>query len=272
MSNLPNQSKNETSRTRRTPGVRGLHRLPLKDAKEIARAVFEIGGLDPVPRTLALDHLGRVPKSGSSDQLVGASNYYGLTIKSGSNDLKLTERGSNLVDPSSSKETRQKAALDAVFSNEMFSALVAKYAAKAFPMDKTIHLYLTQNGLSQVDASLFWGVTKENLEDTGLIQELSSGGKMIISRETLERKSKTTDEEIPDVDDQTEQVLSASELIVPQATNIEKPAISNTSSEEVIAPQFNFNIEIQLPENATEEVYEAIFKNIAKYLLRRNQE
>ena len=35
-----------------------------------------------------------------------------------------------------------------------------------------------------------------------------------------------------------------------------------------ILPQFNFNIQVQLPENGTPEVYDAIFKSMSEHLLK----
>jgi len=39
-----------------------------------------------------------------------------------------------------------------------------------------------------------------------------------------------------------------------------------------IVPQFHFNIQIVLPENASQDTYENIFKSIATYLLNRHEE
>lgn len=262
-----------TEQKRRSPGVKGLHRVTLKSALDIPRAVYEIGGGDPVPRAIALDHLGRVAKSGASDQLVGASNYYGLTRSRG-NNLELTERGFALMQSEIDELARTRLLHDALFSNDIFAALVARYADKTFPMDKSALLYLTAtHNLNETDANIFWDVTKSNLEDFGLTQDLSSGGKIIISREKSEKKLRTTESE-PTVPPSSN---VSSDNNVPESSTpelLELPVITpkKPSGLTGIAPQFQFNIQIQLPENASEDVYQAIFRNISKYLLGHDQE
>jgi hypothetical protein len=98
--------------------VRGkFPRLPLRDAEELPKAVYEVGQGDEVRRLIVFNHLNRAPESGPSRALVTASSKaYGLTEGgTQSTHLKLTHRGRQLVE-SANETDRLLAAHESLFS------------------------------------------------------------------------------------------------------------------------------------------------------------
>ena len=85
---------------------------------------------------------------------------------------------------------------------------------------------------------------------------------MFLPRPTVSKSAKTEAKEV-----QASVTAADESSYTPSPARISVP--KTTSS---VAPEFHFNIQIQLPENASEAVYEAIFRNIGRYLLGNNQE
>jgi hypothetical protein len=258
------ETQNDDKKDKKQPGKRGLPRLPLQRTLELVRAVYELGYGDAVPRSYALDHLGRKP-GGASNTLVGAATDYGL-LKATDGKLELTDRGRQYADPDSAGTQQLSAALDAIYSDEIFTSFMVRHENKGtVPSDRTAILFLQNQGLSEDDAKSYWEVIQVNLMDHGLAYDSPTGTRLLRTRSSVQPKQDSRDEKI-EVNDYSEPV----EVPVPTpAPRVVTSSFSNATPSN-IAPEFHFNIQIHLPADAEPDKYDAIFRSIATHLLGRN--
>lgn len=249
---------------RRSVARKVFPRVPLEAALELARTVFGEGEGEPVRRLTVFNRLQRSPESGPSRTLVTASaTGYGLTTGGTQSEyLSLTDRGKRIVDSVDEME-RMSAVYDALFSNTIFSALAQRFKEKTVPNDEVAVDYLRGNhALNGADAKAFWDIAKKNIADFGLVQELS-GRRVLVSRGmALERLQATLPQ------DQMEVKSNGARGGTPNPSTGSVPIHQGLSvAPSRLEPQIHFNIQIHLPENATPEVYDAIFRSIGSYLL-----
>ena len=263
-------SINDQNAQKKQKGITGIHRLPLKDTYEIPQAILELGQGDPVSPVMVLDHLKRSPGTGTSGTLLGAAKAYGLTQNAGKK-LQVTELGKTILNEDLSTSKRRNAEYEVLFSDEMFSAIVAKYTDKTLPpVDDIAHDFLKQAyKLTDSDAKIFWKVTKKNLSDFGLLKELSTGKKIVISREQAISNLGDTTEVLEEVVDANEPEQLPPEESTPKISKVNPSSIPNIA---IPSPEFHFNIQIHLPADATSQQYDAIFKSIAVNLLGRKDD
>lgn len=245
-------------------------RLSLSKTLELANTIYAIGEGEPVRRRTAFDRMAKSPDSGGSRVLVVASNSgYGLT--NGGNQaeyLSLTERGRQIT-AAQDLITKFEGIYEALFSNDIFSGFIARFSDRGVPIDEVAVEYLRANHtLSQQDAQACWTVFKENLVEQNLIEESSSGKRVVISREAaLEKLGKRPEKKIEaPVEDRH---LGSEEGAGPVQQNPEAGTRVQVGRSETMAPQIHFNIQVVIPENASPGTYEAIFKSIATHLLNR---
>jgi len=262
MSNVPPDEAKD-----KVKGSRGAFpRLPLSDALKLAEAVFELGQGDKVRRLIVFLKLEKSADSGASRTLVISSNAYGLTAGGYSAEfLEITPRGKDIIEPQS-ESSKIKAVYGALFSNEMFSKFISSYSGKRVPEDVVaIDYFQHEHKLNADDAKACWLVFKSNISAYGLEQNV--GGKStIISREMATEKfdikniSKT---EVPPGQ------------ISENKQEIQVPVLAQVKSTTMgarITPEIHFNIQVIIPEDASAETYDAIFKSISTHLLGRNDE
>jgi hypothetical protein len=241
-------------------------RVPFKSVLELVDGIQQLGHGDPVRRRTAFEHIGRSPDSSTSYTLnSAATSGYGV-VKGGKNasHLELTPSGRRVAEQGSGKE-RRAAVLDILFDNAYFSALVDKYADRPMPQDSIVVDYLQrEQGLEQTDAEACWSVAKDNIYNFRLYEE--SGGKdIILSRDqALDTFEDSDDDPQEEVTEET----NTEERLVPANGGASKRGALNSR----IVPQVAFNIQVVLPENATADVYNAIFQSMAVHLLGRNDE
>lgn len=252
-------------REKRSKGV--FPRLPLSQAIEFLQAIFVEGEGEPVRRLTLFDRLKKKPDSGPSRMLVTVSSGgYGLTTGSYQADyLGITERGRRIAAPKNELD-KFEAIYDALFANSIFAAFVARFNQRAMPNEEVATDYLKQNhGLSESDAKAFLDVVKHNVSSFGLIQEYS-GRQVLVSREmaleTVQQSSVLNDHEGSGGEFAPSVLLPN---VNPQLVKDEAPPASGGKE-----PQFHFNIQIHLPENASSDAYDMIFKSIATHLLGRD--
>lgn len=269
MTEAPNTSGLDSA-SKRERGATGIHRLELSEAIKVAEAVYELGQGDPVASALVLTHLGRATTGGTSNTLLGASNTYGLTTSSKSK-LALTDMGLKIAS-ATSQDQKRLLALELLFTNELFTSVHTKYLDKTLPPvdDVAIDNLIRSYGLSESDAKVFWKVTKMNLINFGLTQEVSGGKQLVVSREKIVRSID------PDQSSSSSQSKLNDPVATPLAPNSQDkidPSRSIRDPEiltgDLLKPEFHFNIQIHLPSDAEPEKYNSIFKSIAKHLLGR---
>jgi hypothetical protein len=232
-------------------------RLALIKVLALAKQIYELGEGDPVPRLVVFDRLGKSPDSGPSRMLVSTSNAYGLTTGGYQAErLGITDRGRAIVQ-SDDVAVSTAYAVKALLDNELFAQFYEKYQNKSIPQEAIAVDYLKQFGnLPEADAKVAYDVFLTNLNDYGFIKEMS-GRATIISQSMMELVA---------TDDTT--AAPASTKAVSESHDNVRAEETTTPTVQPIVPQFNFNIQVQLPENATPETYDSIFKSMAEHLLK----
>lgn len=239
-------------------------RISLKKVLVLPKMIFELGEGDPVPRLVVFDKMGRSAGSGLSRMLITTSNAYGLSTGGYQAErLGITDLGKAIV--SSDDGVLTQDVMRVLFSNSLFEKFYEKYKGKSVPSEPIAIDALKQlGGINDKDAKAAFDVFLENLSEYGFIQEFS-GKPSIVTQDMLTISDSLT----TSTPDDTEAQLTANpangkgDSANPQAQG------SNLvqSASQQLMPQFNFNIQIQLPEDATPEQYDAIFKSMAEHLL-----
>jgi hypothetical protein len=234
-------------------------RIPLSKVLGLAKQIYELGEGDPVPRLVVFDRLGKSPDSGTSRMLVTTSNSYGLTTGGYQAErLGITDRGRAIVEATDQGVARSYA-VKALLDNSLFTLFYEKYQNKSLPQEAVAVDYLKQAGnLSEADAKSAYQVFTANLNDYGFVKEMS-GRMTIVSQDLMDVKPEP-----------------AAATVTPPNVSIEQPSSGRREDKDTaegnipqaFVPQFNFNIQVQLPENATAETYDAIFKSMAEHLLK----
>ena len=243
--------------------------VPLSGVLALPQSIHDLGSGDPVRRIIVFDRMERSPTSSTSRAMITASNRYGLTKGSYKADyLEITERGKTVITAENEREERT-AVYDTLFSVEAFADFIAKYEQK-YPDDAIAVDYLKmQHDLSDEAAQTCLQVIRQNAEDFGLIREFS-GRPVFVSREMAMEELQSTQESITREEKQAEEAEEQKRLSgehIKAETPRQKAPASPSQSE--LNPQFHFNIQIVVPENATPEKYDAMFASIAKHLLGR---
>lgn len=243
-------------------------RMALSKALELTEAIYRLGHGEEVRRRSVFNELKKSPDSGAARALIAASNSgYDLTTGSQTSEyLGLSENGALYV-KGKNEEERYSAIYKILYSNEIFADFLQHFNDRPLPVDEVAIDYLRKtHGISEDDAKDCWSVIRSNVFDYGLVQELS-GKNIMISLDTalsnISKKNKTTDPKVSSTQDKD-----------PEQTKQEEEAISrkaNPRNQEAleIIPQITFNIQVVLPENASPDVYDSIFKSIASNLLKR---
>lgn len=236
-------------------------RMPLSKVLILAKQVYELGEGDPVPRLVVFDRLGKSPDSGPSRMLVTTSNAYGLTTGGYQAErLGITDRGRAMVQATDQSVARSYA-VKALLDNSLFAQFYEKYQNKSLPQEAVAVDYLKQSGnLTEADAKSAYQVFTANLNDYGFVKEMS-GRMTIVSQDLMDIKTP---------EQNAETIASPAIDVSPldSAKNEKADTPTQANIPQSLVPQFNFNIQVQLPENATAETYDAIFKSMAEHLLK----
>lgn len=254
--------------------VRGLFpRIPLRDVLVLPQMIWKLGDGEKVRRLIVFDRLEREPGSGSSRTLITNSNGYGLTEGGYQADfLSLTERGKKLVGSSNERDTLE-AKLDALFENSLLKSFVDTYDQRKVPEDDlAVDYFYTKHNIPKPDAKVCWEVMKSNLEYAGLITD-DGGRKVITSRDVRLSKLPAQDPVAPTnlngVSQETEN--DAAIVLDEEVTRADKEQRVPRRLA-AISPQVVFNIQVVIPENASSDAYDAIFRSIGTHLLGNSSE
>lgn len=264
-----------TNQPKKSAGERGASgvfpRVTLDKAIELAEAVYHLGHGDAVPRATVFRHLDRSANSGPAKTLISsATKGYGVIHPSSANGpLKLTIAGQAIVTADNDDEKRN-AIYAVLFRNEIYNAFIQRYADSPMPIEDVGVNYLIQtHKLSDSDARACFNILQENFAKFNLVSEQNSRTYVNSPAGTLSANNRT------------ETIGTNGKELKPEPTmtpSSESPDVSPTVPASAthfngrIQPQIAFNIQILLPDNATPEQYEAIFRNIAVHLLGRNEE
>lgn len=254
----------EGSRRQRRSASRSVFpRVSIQKVLPLLEAIWREGHGEQVRATAAFARMGRSHTSGPSRTLIAAANTgYGLiTGNANSPYLSLTDSGKAIVGADNDSE-RGAAIRNALFENELFRKVYGRYLDKALPSDQVVCDYIKSDaGLSDEDSAACWAVISENLRYSGLL--LKEGNRdVVVSSQNVGSASNSTSDPV------TSPKPSISEdpnpTIAPQNASA-KEDVSYLPSQ----AEFHFNVQIHLPNDATPEVYDAIFASIAKNLLQR---
>jgi hypothetical protein len=261
----PSNSKPDQGRVAR----RAFPRMSLNRTLDLVNAVYGLGHGEPVRRVSAFNQLSRSADSGPSRQLVATANSgYGLLKGNATSPfLELTERGQALVS-STDKARSRRVVYDALMDNAIFKASIDRYRDRALPNDEVFADFVKSAfGLGDTDSKLAVSVIKENMRDHDLIESVAGGREVVVAPEVALASLQPSTESAPADSDELQYEGRAQPL---RESSPNGRQVSSASTQ--ILPQIAFNIQIQLPSDASPETYEAIFKNIAAHLLGRSEE
>jgi len=263
-------SESATSSTDREQVTRGAFpRYPLSTIEEVVMGIYEAGQGDRARTITVLANLNRsVTSSTTKSVLSSASRGYGLISgNTGDTHLTLTDRGMALATASNDYE-RLKACYEALNHNEVFRAFIERFKHRPMPRDEVAIDFLRDSfHFGERDASAAVDTIKKNLRDYGLLEAIGEHTTINPPDEVLPTVMSRGASDAPPVDknDPNPDIpisSSAVQAVVQQATGQNIP----------IAPQFVFNIQIQLPESSSPETYETIFRTMAVHLLGRSSD
>lgn len=258
-----NQTNNQDRPSEDRGSRNAFPRLSLRKVLPLVKKILELGEGDPVPRLVVFDKLGKAPNSGPSRMLVTTSSAYGLTTGGYQAErLGITDLGKALASSNSSMLTQE--VIRVLLSNDLFNKFYDKHKGKGLPSEPIAIDSLKQlAGLNEKDAKAASEVFAENMKDYGFIKELS-GKLTVVTRDMLEI---TPSDEVPQVKPESSTTTDATSINDTANVNPQSSSTYVGGGKQQLMPQFNFNIQIQLPEDASPEQYDAIFKSMAEHLL-----
>ncbi|MBZ9821909.1 hypothetical protein [Mesorhizobium sp. CA4] len=153
---------------------------------DFAKAVFRIGGGQPVKRLTLFDQLGKSPESGGSRQLIINSGRYGLTRGGVQADsIELTESGLKAVDEQVSARERARVMAElAILKIDPFAKLYEKFTGNKLPAHAVLIDAVKEFGVEAGHAPEAVDTFIVNLRFVGLLKTLS-GAERIISVDML---------------------------------------------------------------------------------------
>jgi hypothetical protein len=175
--------------------------------------------------------------------------------------LSLTEDGQEIV--STSREPNRYASIYGVlFSNDVFSDFIEHFKDRPLPIDEVAIDYLqSSHNLSAADSKNAWEVFKENIQEFGLLHDLSGRSVLVSQAVALEAVGHHQPAEAQVTGDDSEPSKEQG-----AGRSAAEPRIAKG-----ITPQIVFNIQVVLPENASAEDYDNIFESIGRHLLSRSE-
>ena len=123
-------------------------------------------------------------------------------------------------------------------------------------------------GFPERDAKAFWKSARQNIVDLQLFSEIK-GKQRLMTRADVEVLA--TSDEGPSAPTPNREQRTPGANVAPDSEQpaSQKPPEVAAAFPTTSSPEFHFNVQIHLPENAGPEQYEAIFASIAKHLLNR---
>lgn len=244
-------------------------RMALKKVVELSDKIYELGQGDTVPRLVVFDGLGKSASSGPSRMLVTTSNGYGLTTGSyNAPRLGLTDAGKNISAASNIADKNAKLAAIMLKEGTLFQKFYTYYTDKNVPVEAMAVDFLKREGnLKEEDAKVAFEIFMTNLRDFGFTKDLS-GKETIISRDQVDLPEA---ESAPSTES-TETVASLPTTVPQSNSQVNSPQVTPPAIASVLSavPQFNFNIQIELPNDSSPETYDAIFKSISEHLMGKD--
>lgn len=153
---------------------------------EFAKAIFRIGGGQPVKRLTLFDQLGKSPESSASRQMIINAGKYGLT-RGGvqADNIELTDDGLKIVDDhTSQKEKILSQVRLAIEQVEPFQKLYEKFVGNKLPAHAVLIDAAKDLGIDTSHAPEAVDTFIVNLRFVGLLKMLS-GAERIVSLDML---------------------------------------------------------------------------------------
>jgi hypothetical protein len=244
-------------------------RIALNKVLELSEKIYELGQGDTVPRLVVFDGLGKSASSGPSRMLVTTSNGYGLTTGNyNAPRLGLTDAGKDITSTTDTAQKSAKLADLMLKEGTLFQKFYSYYTDKNVPVEAmAVDFLKREGGLKDEDAKVAFDVFMTNLRDFGFTKELS-GKETIVSRELVDLPMIQTMTQPVNATSQPTLTMQAPSEVQPQAGST--AAAMHLASTMTTVPQFNFNIQIELPNDSSPETYDAIFRSISEHLLSKD--
>jgi hypothetical protein len=166
---------------RRTRAVRPFPASTFSDALELANAVQQHSGGQPIRRLTLFDQIGKSPDSGPSRQLITNSGKYGLT-EGGyqAETLILTDLGKMITSEETPPKDRARARIKAAILDIVpFNAVYEKYVGNKLPSKAVLIDAMKETGISGALAEEAVDILIVNARDVGILQTLSGAERLL---------------------------------------------------------------------------------------------
>lgn len=181
MANRKATENDDAEGPRRTRSVRPFPASTFTEALELASAVQQHSGGQPIRRLTLFDQIGKSPDSGPSRQLITNSNKYGLT-EGGyqAETLSLTDQGKLITSDETPPKDRARARIkSAVLDIAPFNAVYEKYVGNKLPSKAVLIDAMKEAGVSADLAEEAVDVFVVNARDVGILQTLSGAERLL---------------------------------------------------------------------------------------------
>ncbi|MCA9077631.1 MAG: hypothetical protein KDA93_21575 [Planctomycetaceae bacterium] len=166
---------------RRKRTVRPFPACSFKDALELAEAIQEHSGGQPIRRLTLFDTLGKAPDSGASRQLITNSSKYGLTTGSYSSDmLELTPDGATATSDEATPREKTRARVKlAIQSIEPFNSVYEKFVNNKLPSRAVLIDAMKDADVSDAAVEEAVDTFLVNAQTVGVLQTLSGAERFV---------------------------------------------------------------------------------------------
>lgn len=167
--------------TTRSRASRPFPACTFDDALEIAKAIQEHSGGQPIRRLTLFDHLGRSPESGHSRQSIANSSKYGITIGGPKSEtIELTPLGHIATSDESPSREKTRARVQLAIQNiEPFNAVYERFVNHKLPSHAVLADAMKDAGVPQELAEEAVDTFLVNAQSVGILQTLSGAERFI---------------------------------------------------------------------------------------------
>lgn len=181
MANRNATDQGDADGSRRTRSVRPFPAATFTEALELASAIQQHSGGQPIRRLTLFDQIGKSPDSGPSRQLITNSNKYGLT-EGGyqAETLTLTDQGKLVTSEDTPPKDRARARIkSAILDITPFKAVYEKYVGNKLPSKAVLIDAMKEAGVSADLAEEAVDIFVVNAQDVGILQTLSGAERLL---------------------------------------------------------------------------------------------
>jgi len=156
----------------------------LRESVRIGEAIVSNNGAEATDKLTLADVLGKPPLSSGFNQLIAASNIYGLT-RTVKGKIEITELGQRVFEPTS-EEDRKQAMVEAAKAPVLLANLYQRFSGKQIPKAEFAKGILKREfGVADDKTALLWEVFLDDAQFLGAVHEIKGNAFLNMDRVNL---------------------------------------------------------------------------------------